>query len=245
MAKIGDKIQFNTTFNTKALFNFENQLNLKYEGDEDDIIQLLEFGNVQLPLTGTLIQGTASTFGFKNKLKFGRFEITSIFGQQQGQKQNIAVQGGAQITKFEVAASQYEANRHYFVSDYFMNLFDRANENLPFVVTPINITRIEVWITNKNNTVENVRNIVAILPLGEPEVYPNLTVAPANEANPNYDPQGSLIDQNQIRDITSQYLFNQLDNGIEIEKAGQCALAVTYRIYLRPCTGLYFVEPVA
>jgi cell surface protein SprA len=234
LGKIGDKIQLNANFNTKAVFNFENQMNLKYEGNEDDILQVLEFGNVSLPLTGTLIQGSQALFGVKNKLKFGKLEITSVFTQQQGQKQNIQVQGGAQITKFEVACSNYEANRHYFLSDYFMNQFDASNASLPFVTSPINITRIEVWVTNRVNATENLRNIVGMIPLGEPS-FPNTTVFPANEANPTFDPQ--LLDQNQIRDITSQYLFNQLKPGIQIEKLANARLLAVNEYTFDPILG--------
>jgi cell surface protein SprA len=234
LGKIGDKIQLNANFNTKAVFNFENQMNLKYEGDEDDILQVLEFGNVSLPLTGTLIQGSQALFGIKNKLKFGKLEITSVFSQQQGQKQNIQVQGGAQITKFEVACSNYEANRHYFVSDYFMNLYDQANSTLPFVTSPVYITRMEVWITNRVNATENLRNIVAMIPLGEPS-FPNTSVSPANEANPQFDPQ--TLDQNQIRDITSQYLFNQLKPGIQIEKLANARLLAANEYTFDPVLG--------
>lgn len=217
LGKIGDKIQLNANFNTKALFNFENQMNLKYEGGEDDILQLLEFGNVNLPLTGTLIQGSQALFGIKNKLKFGKLEITTVFSQQQGQKQTVTVEGGAQITKFEVSCAGYEANRHYFVGDYFMNLYDDANKTLPYVTSPVYLTRVEVWVTNRINATENVRNIVGILPLGE--LLPNTNIFPAN-AN-NFNPQDL---PSSIRDITSQALYNQLQNGLEIEKLANARL---------------------
>ncbi|MDD4394697.1 MAG: hypothetical protein PHQ33_02275, partial [Bacteroidales bacterium] len=54
LAKIGDKIEFNLNYNTKAMFDFENEMKLKFEGKEDDILQLIEFGNVTLPLNSTL-----------------------------------------------------------------------------------------------------------------------------------------------------------------------------------------------
>jgi len=234
LGKIGDKIQLNANFNTKAVFNFENQMNLKFEGNEDDILQVLEFGNVSLPLTGTLIQGSQALFGVKNKLKFGKLEVTSVFSQQQGQKQNIQVQGGAQITRFEVACSNYEANRHFFLSDYFMYQYDQANASLPFVTSPVNVTRIEVWVTNRVNATENLRNIVGMVPLGEPS-FPNSTVFPANSANPIFDPQ--LLDQNQVRDITSQYLFNQLKPGIEIEKLANARLLAPNEYTFDPILG--------
>lgn len=231
LGKIGDKIQLNANFNTKALFNFENQMNLKYEGGEDDILQLLEFGNVSLPLTGTLIQGSQALFGVKNKLKFGKFEITTIFSQQQGQKQNITVEGGAQITKFEVIASNYESNRHFFVGDYFKNQYDQSNSTLPFVTSPAYITRIEVWVTNRINATENIRNIVGILPLGEP-LPNNGNLFPQNALN--FDP--ATLDPN-IRDVTSQTLFNQLQNGLEIEKLANARLLSSNEYTFDPYLG--------
>jgi cell surface protein SprA len=67
LAKIGDKIEFQTNYNTEASFEFENKLNLKYEGKEDEIIQLIEAGNVTLPLNSTLITGSQALFGIKTK----------------------------------------------------------------------------------------------------------------------------------------------------------------------------------
>src|SRR5690606_15817622 len=48
--KIGDRINLNNVFNTQSIFAFENLLNFKWEGKEDDILQLIEFGNVNMGL---------------------------------------------------------------------------------------------------------------------------------------------------------------------------------------------------
>ena len=77
IAKIGDKINFNINKNTKATFNYEDLMKLKYEGKEDEIIQLLEAGDVSFPLNSTLITGTQRLFGLKSKLKFGTLRVTS------------------------------------------------------------------------------------------------------------------------------------------------------------------------
>lgn len=58
IAKVGDKISFNLNYNTESNFSFDNKMKLKYEGKEDDIIQLMEFGDVMLPLQSTLITGS-------------------------------------------------------------------------------------------------------------------------------------------------------------------------------------------
>ena len=100
IAKIGDKIEFKVNYNTEATFEFENKLKLKYEGKEDDIIQLIEGGDVNMPLSTTLIRGTESLFGIKTKLKFGRVMVTAIYSQQKSETKNIVVQGNAQTSKF-------------------------------------------------------------------------------------------------------------------------------------------------
>ncbi|UPT65685.1 MAG: cell surface protein SprA [Sphingobacteriales bacterium JAD_PAG50586_3] len=171
IGKIGDRIQLGTNYNTETGFAFDNKLNLKYEGGEDDIIKLIEFGNVNLPLTGQLIQGSQSLFGIKTQLQFGRLKATVLFSQQQGQKQTIELQGGAQTTKFEFSASNYEANRHYFLGQKFRDQYNKSLQGLPVVISPVNITRIEVWVTNKIFAVDNVRNIVGLQDLGESEPY--------------------------------------------------------------------------
>jgi len=170
VGKIGDKIQLQTNYNTETGFQFDNKVNLKYEGKEDEIIQLIEAGNVNLPLTGSLITGSQSLMGIKTKLRFGRLTATTIFSQQQGDKKNITVQGGAQTQQFDISASQYDVNRHFFLSQYFKDLYDESMKTLPNVTSPFNVTRVEVYITNRTYATTNVRNIAAFADLGEGEL---------------------------------------------------------------------------
>jgi cell surface protein SprA len=97
VAKIGDKIEFRTNYNTEATFDFENKLQLKYEGKEDEIIKLIEAGNVSLPLNTSLITGNQSLFGIKTKLQFGRTMVTAVYSEQQSETSSVTVQGGAQF----------------------------------------------------------------------------------------------------------------------------------------------------
>ena len=167
IGKIGDKLKLTTNFNTESTFDFENQMKLEYTGYEDEIIKKIEVGNVSLPLNGTLITGSQSLFGLKTQLQFGRTTITGILSQQKSTTSEIEVNGGAQTSEFDVYADQYEANKHYFLSHYFKDNYDVALQNLPFINSPINITKIEVWITNKTGTTNDTRNIISFLDLGE------------------------------------------------------------------------------
>ncbi len=164
---IGCKMKLSTSYNTEATFDFDNQMKLAYQGEEDDIIQLIEAGNVNLPLTGSLIQGSQSLFGIKTALKFGKLTVTSIFTQQRGKSQTIDVQGGAQVTKFEIKGDAYEANKHYFLAEYFRSHYDAALANLPIISSNAIITKVEVYVTNKTSIFDNTRNIVPFQGLGE------------------------------------------------------------------------------
>ena len=216
LAKIGDKINFNINKNTKATFNYQDKLALKYEGKEDEIIQLLEAGNVSFPLNSTLIKGTQQLFGIKSKLKFGNTTISSIVSYQESESQNITVQGGAQTSEFQINCLDYEENRHFFLSQYFREHYEEALSTLPTITSSVNITRIEVWITNTNTSTQNTRNILALNDLGEGSrtwIY-NQEIEPASGSNlcPNNASNNMLIrmDTTQIRNISTvtNYMSN-------------------------------------
>ncbi len=167
VAKIGDKIEFKANYNTESSFDFENTLKLKYEGKEDDIIKIIEAGNVSLPLRTTLIRGSTSLFGVKTELQFGKTRVSALFSQQQSETQNITVQGGAQTNKFKLTALDYEENRHFFFAHLFRDTYETALSTLPVVSTDVTIQRVEVWVTNIGAATEENRNIVAFTDLGE------------------------------------------------------------------------------
>ncbi len=208
IAKIGDKIEFKANYNTESSFDFENTLKLKYEGKEDEILQLIEAGNVSLPLKSTLIRGSQSLFGVKTQLKFGKTTVTGVFSQQQSETQNIKVQGGAQSSRFKITALDYEDNKHFFLAHPFRDNYEVAVSTLPIITSDVTITRMEVWVTNIGAATEENRNIIAFTDLGEGNpkdinnryVYP----APGGEVPSNYSNDLLLkLDTAQIRDINN------------------------------------------
>ena len=149
--KIGDKMELGINYNTDAMFEFENRTKLQYSGTEDEILKKVEAGDVTLPLAGTLITGSYSLFGLKTEMQFGKLTVTSVLSQQKGETSVINTSGGAQQTEFEIYADDYEANRHFFLSQYFRDIYDGSLRNLPTISSGVNIERIEIWITNKTS----------------------------------------------------------------------------------------------
>ena len=231
---IGDKLKLGINYNTDAMFDFENKTKLQYAGKEDEIVKKVEAGDVTLPLTGTLITGSYSLFGLKTEMQFGKLTVTTVLSQQKGQSSVVDVKGGAQQTTYEVYADQYEANRHFFLSQYFRDVYDEALKNLPVVSTGINISRIEVWVTNKTSRFEegSNRNIVAFMDLAEraghifntiPEFQqkPGAKPYPDNEVNNLYDqlmgPYSGARDVDQVTNVFNS-LYPSFQVGRDFEK---------------------------
>ena len=167
-ASVGDKLKFNMTYNTDATFDFDSKnLKLAYEGKEDEIIKSIEAGNVSMTSGSSLIRGGTALFGLKTKLQFGKLTLTGLLSQQNSESKTINTQGGVQSTKFNIRANEYDANRHFFLAQYFYDNYDDFASRLPLVSSGISITRIEVWITNKNSNYQESRNFVGFMDLGE------------------------------------------------------------------------------
>lgn len=171
MGKVGTRLKVTANYDTQSTFSFQNQIKLEYTPDEDDIIQKIEVGNVSMPLSGSLIRGAQSLFGVKAQFQFGRTTITGVFSEQKSQTKTVTAQGGGTIQDFDLFGLEYDNDRHFFLSQYFRNKYDAALKNYPFIDSRVQITRIEVWITNRqnrvNNTNNNQRNIIALQDLGE------------------------------------------------------------------------------
>ncbi|MEH6408750.1 MAG: cell surface protein SprA, partial [Leeuwenhoekiella sp.] len=167
LGKVGERLQVNANYDTESTFDFQNQIKLEYTPTEDDIVQKIEVGNVSMPLNSALIQGSQSLFGVKTQLQFGKTTITGVFSEQQSQTNSVTAEGGGTIEDFEIYALEYDENRHYFLSHYFRDHYDEALANYPFINSNVQITRVEVWVTNRNQTVQNTRNIVAVQDIGE------------------------------------------------------------------------------
>lgn len=171
VGNIGTKMKIKMNYNTEAQFDFENQIKLDYTGGPDDIIRKIEAGNVSLPLNTSLITGTQALFGIKTQLQFGKLALTTVFTQQKSQSKQIEISNGAQQSDFRISGSDYEANKHYFLAQYFRDQYNNSLKTAPIVRSGVNITRIEVWVTNKTGNTTDSRDVIGFMDLGEYAPY--------------------------------------------------------------------------
>lgn len=196
VGNVGDKLKLPINFNTLATFDFENQLKLDYSGTSDEIIKRLEAGNVSFSTKGSLIQGAQGLFGIKTQLQFGKLFVSTVIANMNSTRQSMGLQGGASSAIFEFKANDYEENRHFLLAHHFRQNYNKAMANLPAINSLIQILQIEVWVTNRNGSTTETRDVVGLMDLGERDTYlqppfinslPGNTInLPFNEANDLY-----------------------------------------------------------
>lgn len=233
-ASVGTKVNFDMNYNTETSFDFDNKkLKLAYTGEEDEIIRSLEAGNVSMTTNNSLINGGAALFGMKAELQFGKLSVTALLAQQQSNSKTVSSNGGVQTKAYEISVDEYDENRHFFLAHYFYDNYDDFISNLPTITSGIEISKIEVWITNKKGDYDEARNIVAFADLGE-NLSKNIGNAyvmpsgsdnrPANSANDLYTTLNSeYTDARNIRSVTST-LSGSFENGRDFEKVESARL---------------------
>ncbi len=192
IGNIGDKLKLPINYNTLANMDFENQLKLDYTGTDDEIIKRIEAGNVSFSAKGSLIPGAQQLFGIKTELQFGKLFVSAVLANQKSSKQSATLQGGSSSMYFEFKADDYEENRHFLLAQYFRQNFNKAMSNLPVVNSKAQILRLEVWVTNRNGSTTDTRDVVGLMDLGEPQPFNPIINSlspqpyPFNDANDLY-----------------------------------------------------------
>lgn len=217
LGKVGENLQLKANYDTQSGFAFENRLNLVWQakgtwkdlqskglndkttGGEDKIIKRVEFGNVNMPLSTSLIRGSESLFGLKTEFQLGKTYGTVVFSQQQGESRNIVAQGGGVMNTFKLNAIDYEDNQHYFLGHYFLGKYDDALDSYPQIKSRITINRIEVWVLDQGSgSLSDQKGILGIRDMGE-----GIAGYPDNSQNNLY--QGITGLGGAIRDVNTAY----------------------------------------
>lgn len=208
---LGEKMKIAANFDSNNSFDFQNQLKLEFDGFEEDIIQSIEIGNVSMPVQNRLIQGAQNLFGVKTQMQFGKLNVTAVASTQRGRRDNLQIDANGQGRTFEIQASNYDENRHFFLSHFFRDNYERWLRGLPQVLSGVNVTRIEVYVMNRAANTETLRNFAAFMDLGEGRVLLNPTNPNIGPADPNA-PTGNSANQ-LYNSISQNPAFRPFDTG--------------------------------
>lgn len=252
-ANIGDKLKFPINYNTQANFDMENQLKLDYTGKDDEILKRFEAGNVSFPSRGSLIPGAQQLFGIKTQLQFGKLYVTTVLANQKSQRQVTNLEGGSASQPFEVKADEYEENRHFLLAQYFRDNYNKVMQRLPAITSPVQILRLEVWVTNKTGITTETRDVVGLADLAEPNPFLQpptvnaLTTAsiPTNASNDLYNKVLNLPDGRNPATVFSQLTsFLNLSPVQDFEKTYARKLDSTQYLFNRQVGTLSLSQPL-
>ncbi|NVK48189.1 MAG: cell surface protein SprA, partial [Cyclobacteriaceae bacterium] len=242
---LGEKMKIAANFDSNNSFDFQNQLKLEFDGFEEDIIQSIELGNVSMPVQNRLIQGAQNLFGVKTQMQFGKLNVTAVASTQRGRRDNLQIDANGQGRTFEIQASNYDENRHFFLSHFFRDNYERWLRGLPQVLSGVNVTRIEIYVMNRAANTETLRNFAAFMDLGEGRVL-------LNPSNPNIGPADPTAptgnSANQLySNISSNPSFRPFDTG---SRAMEGALGIRKGVDFEQINGArkldqteYFINP--
>ncbi|MBI4720461.1 MAG: hypothetical protein HY770_04435 [Chitinivibrionia bacterium] len=85
---IGSKISVKVSQDSQTDIPLANRIQIRYKGDEDDILKTIEAGNTNLNLPNTQFVGYSSRirglFGIKTEAQVGNLTLTAIASQEKG-----------------------------------------------------------------------------------------------------------------------------------------------------------------
>ena len=149
---VGEKVEVAIDQDSEKLFEFENSLSVRYKGNEDEIIQSVEAGNVSLSLGGSRLATASSNhkglFGFKTESKLGALKLITIASLDKGEKNSKRISGGAQKSEgVRIKPMDYAQGRYYFLDKNYRENFKNFTVNMNHVQTPDapTITRLDVY----------------------------------------------------------------------------------------------------
>ena len=231
---VGDKMNMDFNYNTESTFSYDaKKIGLKYDGKEDEIIKLLEAGNVSFPTNSSLIRGASSLFGVRADLQFGKLLLQTVVSQKTSNTNVVNSKGGSQLTTYEIEITDYDENKHFFLAHYFRDNYDRAMSQLPTVLSGVHINRIEVWVTNKTSDYSNPRNVVAFTDIAETShisnplwsVQSNVAI-PHNNSNNLYSQMSGAYSSIRDFDNVNNVLggIDGMNGGLDFEKLANARL---------------------
>lgn len=198
VGKVGEKLAITTNFDNNNSFDFQNNMKVEYTGFKEDVLKKLEIGNVSLPLNNSLITGSQNLFGVKAQLQFGKLFVTSLATTQRGKQSSIEIQGGtggaAQGRPFEIVGSNYDENRHFFLGQFFRDNFQNWMSTIPQITSGVNVTRVEVYLLNRQNDTQTLRNVVGFMDMGESDkIYNNILTSNVPDKSPTSNDANTLF----------------------------------------------------
>ncbi len=133
------------------LSNLEENISIKYDGEDRDIIRRIEAGNVSLSLPGAKFAGYRGAhkglFGLRAEGQLGPLRFTSIASQEKSEANMKTFRGTAEESATKVRDYEYKANTYFFLDFRYRDVFANSRDSFDRIyVNPADsIMTIEVY----------------------------------------------------------------------------------------------------
>jgi hypothetical protein len=114
---IGDKIKVDVDQSSNVQTSLDNKVKLRYEGDDDDMIKLIELGNTNLSLQGASIR-QEGLFGVKAAAKMGNVDVTTIASKQEGKNETARFTPSGEKTHVIILDQDYIKRQYFALTDH-------------------------------------------------------------------------------------------------------------------------------
>ncbi|MCI0330948.1 MAG: cell surface protein SprA [candidate division Zixibacteria bacterium] len=139
---VGSKLFVNMKTDKRAnVYNqrldLADRIQIRYKGEDEDLVQSIEAGNTSLALGGTQYAGFSQSvqglFGLQARGKLGAFNWTGIASQQKGTSQSKTFRAGAEATTFYLRDKDFLRYVYYDLGRKAIAKPDNSGEMPPFV----------------------------------------------------------------------------------------------------------------
>lgn len=123
---VGDRIRVNLKHNSETSGTgsapADNKVKIEYNGSDDDILQTIEAGDIDLSLPGIKLIGGPPAhkglFGVKSTGQLGGLHFTVIASKETGESQSDSFSGNTKQDSIRRYDTEYVRNRFYYIPMY-------------------------------------------------------------------------------------------------------------------------------
>ena len=207
--KIGSKIEVRVDQDSRRVTDLSNRIQLRYHGDEDEIIQTIEAGNTNLALPNTQFVGYSQRvqglFGLKSTAKIGNLNLTGIVSQEKGSTEGATFTAGARGERIFKRDNDYLRFRYFWLFDPFQDtVWAHYTGRMPGSV-PARIIEFKLY---KTTTYDKVKTEPLALCL--PSVPDSLNIAQIRSTN--------LLVYNPFQEVQNLEFIEENDYFVEREQ---------------------------
>jgi len=121
-AFIGSKLSINIDHDSERQDETKNKVIVKFQGEEDDVVKLIELGDTRVTLPSTRFasfpgQTKEGLFGFNSQFQFGPLMVQAIATREKGESQTTSLSRGAVQDSFLLYGKDFEKFRFFYIPE--------------------------------------------------------------------------------------------------------------------------------